>query len=173
MKHPTLTLLGAPIETDDGDFIDLAYARTVLGDVSFSRMSKEDGWVWHLTTWRKQIDDFGSLEDHWERPFGLEAAVRRAERSLSAILKRAHSAPSPLEELARETSNTALRKIRNDFQTRYGSYLKCADCGRFLRTHDPVPFEGPDDQFDPVACSAHGSGRITTNGYAPPPEEPK
>jgi hypothetical protein len=97
-------------------------------------------------------------EEGIEKPEYLAYAVDDLLVELDRL--RFHERVEHLEQLARETSNTALAKIRDAFQGRWGSYVKCSKCGgrlpdsyRLLRVQSPCCLEN-----------------IIENGYAPPPE---
>lgn len=97
IKHPALTLLGAPVVTTDGDFRDLAQATTPLGEVNFTRCGNgtgiprpNDQWSFHWMVVHREVDDFDSFEG--EKGVGLEGAVAIAERMLNGVLRRAAAA---------------------------------------------------------------------------------
>jgi len=85
LQHPTLNILGVPVTTNDGDFDDMAQCDTPMGDVYLSRGRR--GWTWGIITWKREVDDFGTLDDDTVYP-SLAAAVVAVEHSLSAMHER-------------------------------------------------------------------------------------
>lgn len=65
-----------------------------------------------------------------------------------------------LEELMHETLRDALKRQREHFQSRWGSFLKCSGCGAWLC----------DGDYDVYRCRFCG-GQPYLTGYKPPPGE--
>jgi hypothetical protein len=87
IKHPTLTLLGVPIQTTDPHFKDIAHCDTPLGLVVFSRNAHNE-WLcfWHVNT--READDFDTFDSGRLHDYSLEKSVETAERLLDGVVRR-------------------------------------------------------------------------------------
>ena len=120
-----------------------------------------------LTRELREVGDCEQMIDSlWARLDSQSKRIRALQTALEAITEIRKFAPSvepsvadkalALEDLARETQQTALRGIRIAFDAKYGSFRKCPSCGAVASGHY-------------LECSACGV-EYQKIGYKPLPE---